>query len=158
MYRGRPDRPCGTRHAGFTLIELMVVLVIGAILVTVAAAGYSYEIRKSRRTEARTALMDLAGREEAYNSTMNTYTTTPANVGYPGGLPLTVGTGYYQVNICSPACAPSVAPAPSFSITATPIGVQTSDTQCASFSVDSTGQQYAADAGGTDQTQACWQR
>ena len=49
---------------GFTLVELMVTLVVAAILATIAIPAYQNQIRESRRTEAKTALLDLAGREE----------------------------------------------------------------------------------------------
>jgi type IV pilus assembly protein PilE len=72
------------RSAGFTLIELMTVLVIGTILATIAIPAYRGQIQKSRRTEARTALLDLAAREERYLSTNNTYSSLPGDLGYAG--------------------------------------------------------------------------
>ena len=54
---------------GFTLVELMVVIVIASILMAIAVPSYKNSIRKSRRTDAKTALLDLAGREERFNST-----------------------------------------------------------------------------------------
>jgi len=58
--------------AGFTLVELMVTVMIAAILLAIAVPSYQAYIRKSRRTEAKTAVLDLAGREETLFST-----TTP---------------------------------------------------------------------------------
>ena len=55
-------RHASRRHAGFTLVELMITVVILAIVVSIAMPSYSVQVRKSRRTEARTALLDLAGR------------------------------------------------------------------------------------------------
>ena len=49
-----------SRSAGFTLIELMVVVIIATILLSIAIPAYTSQIRKSRRTEARTAVLDLA--------------------------------------------------------------------------------------------------
>jgi Tfp pilus assembly protein PilE len=46
--------------------------------------------------------------------------------------------------------------APSFTVTATPLGTQVNDTPCASFSIDSTGKQYASTAAGADNTAYCW--
>jgi type IV pilus assembly protein PilE len=140
---------------GFTLVELMVVVVIATILLSIAIPSYMTQIRQSRRTEAKTALLDLAGREERWFSTSAaSYTNVAANLGYPA-FPAVVGSGYYQVAVCSPACAPSAAPAPSFSITATPVAGQSqvNDTQCTSFSVDSNGQQFAT---GTQTAAFCW--
>lgn len=147
----------GKRPSGFTLIELMVVVVIVTILLSIAIPSYMSQVRQSRRTEAKTALLDLAGREESYFSTNgSTYTATAASLGYAAWGAF--GSGYYSLAApCTPACAPSAAiPAPSFTLTATPLGTQVKDTQCASFSVDSTGKQYAFDSAGADNTAYCW--
>ena len=71
-----------TDSRGFTLVELMVVIVIASILMAIAIPSYKNSIRKSRRTDAKTALLDLAGREERFMSTNGSYTTSFANLGY----------------------------------------------------------------------------
>jgi type IV pilus assembly protein PilE len=150
---------------GFTLIELMVVLVIAAILFGIAVPSYMSYIRQSRRTEAKTAVLDLAAREERYLSTNPAaYTNDPAKLGYTGAWPIAVGSGYYQLSVCTvpPAatCAPSaIATPPAYAVTATPVAGQSqvSDAQCTSFSVDSAGQQYADGTGGAAvATPYCW--
>jgi type IV pilus assembly protein PilE len=150
------------RITGFSLIELMVVVVIATILVSLALPSYMLQVRQSRRTEARTAILDLAGREERFFSTNGaTYTANPGNLGYAAfGVP--VATGYYQLNVCSPAggCDPNlpVPAAPSYYISATPVAGQSqvNDLQCQSFGVDSAGRQFARDSAGNDATALCW--
>jgi type IV pilus assembly protein PilE len=144
------------RLAGFTLIELLVVVTIGAILFGIAIPAYQSQIRKSRRTDARTALLDLAAREERLFSTTNAYSSTPSAIGYgatPDQFPLVVGNGYYQVGVVSTA-----GPPPGFTLVATPVAGQgqDQDTDCASFSVDQTGNQSAANASNADNTAICW--
>ena len=145
---------------GFTLVELMVVVVIATMLLAIAVPSYMSQIRQSRRTEARTAILDLAGREERYLSTNPAgYTNVPALLGYPGfGAANPVASGYYYLRVCSPACAPSLVAAPSYTITALPVAGQSqiNDTQCASFSIDSTGKQFAFNSTGADSTAYCW--
>ena len=151
--------------AGFTLVELMVVVAIATILFAIAVPSYVSYVRQSRRTEARTAVLDLAGREERFFSTNGaSYATTPANLGYTGaGWPVVIGSNYYQVTVCVPANAnctaglamPNPPAAPSYTVVATPVAGQTqvNDTQCTAFAVDSAGQQFATGTGGTAY---CW--
>ena len=77
--RRHPQPP---RTQGFSLIELMVTVAIVAILATIAAVTYTKQVQKSRRTDARSAVMDLAGREEKLFSTTNAYSLLPSDLGY----------------------------------------------------------------------------
>jgi type IV pilus assembly protein PilE len=146
--------PTANRSSGFSLIELMVVVAIAAILVSVAAASYQSQVQKSRRTEARTALLDLATREERYFSTNNFYSNLPADMGYGTFTP--VGSGYYNVTIAvTPANAGTVPPTQAgYLIKATAIGIQVSDASCQTFTVDQTGTQGST---GTAPVATCWQ-
>jgi type IV pilus assembly protein PilE len=130
--------------AGFTLVELMVVVVIATVLLTIAIPAYNTSIRKSRRTEARTALLDLAGREERYYNTSSppAYSANLSDLGYGvAGPTTTVGSGYYSVTVAvtNPAGAAST-----YTITAVPITAdQLKDTTCLSFTLNNAGTQGA---------------
>jgi type IV pilus assembly protein PilE len=148
----RRNRTGRAASAGFTLIELMVTILIGAILLSIAVPAYQAQIRKSRRVEAKNALLDLAAREERFYSTNNVYTTDPASLGYAsfGG---TIGSGYYTLSAPT-LIAASAGPPPTqagFSITATATGTQTKDIGCQTFTVTNTGAQSST-GGGVD----CW--
>lgn len=139
------------RAAGFTLIELMIAVVVVAILLSIAVPSYRAQVQESRRTDAKTALLDLASREQRYFSVNNTFTNSPQDLGYGGAaasFPMNVGSGYYSVSVT----APTGASPPTFTITATPINSQASDTQCGSFTVDNTGKQSVSGSSTT-----CWQ-
>ena len=150
------------KSAGFTLIELMVTVVIAAVLVSIALPMYSAQVRQSRRSEARTALLDMASREERYASTNSVYSSATANLGYYGTFPATVGSGYYQVSACVNTAIASCPGADAgtgatFLLTATPVATspQVKDTQCGSFTLDSTGaQNVTGTASATPAT--CW--
>jgi type IV pilus assembly protein PilE len=159
-YRNRTgsfNRQIGGRGAGFTLIELMMTIVILSILVSIALPMYLRQVRESRRTDARTALMDLAGREERYYATNNNYSNSASALGY-GSLswPVSVGSGFYT--IAQPTIPDPNATAPSFAIVASPVAGkgQDRDTTCASFTIESTGKQSALDSSGADQSSTCW--
>ncbi len=160
----RPLTSTGRRtpHAasGFTLIELMVTVVIVGILASVSVPSYLSYVRQGRRADAKTALLDLAGREERYFNTNNAYTVVPANLGYSTSsstmtnVPVGTNNYYYQVTISVPGTGLT---APSYSIIATPLTAdQQKDTACATFYVDSTGAQTAKNSGGTVNTSNCW--
>ena len=163
-----PLQPAASSSRGFTLIELMVVVVVATILLSIAVPSYMSQVRQSRRTEAKTAILDLAGREERYLSTNPAgYTNNPAFLGYVGfGVGNPIGSAYYYLTVCSPAtatCAPGLnmpnpPAAPSYTIVASPVPGQSqvNDLQCQLFAVDSAGQQYAVDSAGNGQTQYCW--
>jgi type IV pilus assembly protein PilE len=162
------------RNSGFTLVELMVVVLVGAILVAVGVSGYSSQVRKARRTEAKTALLDLATREAKYLTLNNAYTALPAQLGYGGAaFPITIGNGFYQVYVCpgaaagtsspnTPCIGTTAAPGTSFVVAAIPLATsaQANDVQCQYFAVDNTGAQFGSSSAtgtGPDTTAACWQ-
>ncbi len=144
--------------AGFTLIELMVTILVASILLGIAVPSYQSQIRKSRRTEARTAILDLATREERYYSVNNSYSSSALDLGYGATAAaitnLTVGNGYYQVTGTNVAANGTTQA--SFKVVATTFGTQVKDTQCNTFTVDQTGTQSSTAVGGANSTSSCW--
>jgi type IV pilus assembly protein PilE len=147
----------GPRVGGFTLVELMITVVILAIIVAIALPSYQAQSQKARRTDARNALLDIAGREERFLSVSNAYSQLPSDVGYGGAAwPQNVTpNSYYSVTVTVPAPG-FPAGTPSFLVTATPIGLQVTDTTCATFTVNQIGQQTAQNSGGVDTSTTCW--
>jgi type IV pilus assembly protein PilE len=137
---------------GFTLIELMVTIMVAAILAAIAVPSYTSQIRKSRRTDARTAVLDAAAREERLFATTNKYSQTTTDLGYTT-LPQTIGAGYYQVDV---KCTPDAATCSGFTVTAVPLGAQLKDTACATYQVDQTGKQTVTGTSAADPTSPCW--
>jgi len=71
-------------EAGFTLIELMVVVVIIGILAVVAVPTFTRFIYRARAAEATGFLQEIRAREETYRADNGQYATAPAN---PGAMP-----------------------------------------------------------------------
>jgi len=61
------------KAAGFTLIELMIVVAIVAILAAIAYPSFADQVRKSRRAQAKADLLELAQLAERYRTVHNTY-------------------------------------------------------------------------------------
>jgi type IV pilus assembly protein PilE len=141
-----------SRTRGFTLIELVVAMVVVGILAAIAIPSYTNYMRKARRTDAKVALLGLAALEERYFSTSNTYSATPADLGFPGTTwPQTVGGGYYTVTVSGVAAATTTATA-TYLITANATGSQTADTNCATYTINQAGTRTAT----TNADGLCW--
>ena len=150
MLQPTAQRP--SRTTGFPLIELMVTVLIISVLVAIAVPTYVDKVRKSRRTEAKTVLLDLAGREERFFNTKNQYSVLPSDLGYgatAAAFPMPVGSGYYTVSVTLTAGPPV-----GYTLTAAPVAGtdQAKDTHCQLFTLLSTGQQSS-----TPDTTSCWQ-
>ncbi|WP_202922860.1 type IV pilin protein [Pseudoxanthomonas daejeonensis] len=115
--------------AGFTLIELMVVVAVVAILAAIAVPSYQEQIRKSRRAQAKADLVEYMQGGERFFTVNNTY------VGYAlpnGQSPREAGaTARYTL-------AASTQTATQLVLTATAVGPQASD-RCGDLSVSNTG-------------------
>ena len=62
------------RQTGFTLIELMITIVIIGVIAAIALPSYQSSVRKSKRTEAKTELLQVMARQEQYFSETRKYT------------------------------------------------------------------------------------
>lgn len=137
------------RIAGFTLIEIMVVLLIIGILGAVAVPAYRQYVIRAHRTEAKTALLRLAANQERHHLQHNTYTDDLAALGFAAGVS---DNGVYTLSVPS-------ADATTFRADAVPTpggasnGVDMSrDEPCARFTIDAAGRRGAfPDPDGT-----CW--
>ncbi|RMA82385.1 type IV pilin protein [Umboniibacter marinipuniceus] len=101
------------RHAkGFTLIELMLVILIIGILAAIAMPQYDDYVTRTNRTAAQQYMLELASAEQQYLLDSRSYTSTIANLGVsePSAI-----SGVYTVTI-----AVSAGP-PRFVITAKPV-------------------------------------
>ena len=153
LMRLEPLAPGARKQTGFTLIEMMVVVVVLSILAAIAIPSYRSAVLKSNRGDAKAALIDLAAREEKYFTINNQYAVTASSLGYTGfSFPIPAplsGTTHYTIASPSVAAAAGVVPA-TFSATATPSGSQAAD-KCGSFTLNSVGAQSV-----TGTATSCW--
>src|SRR5215475_8861598 len=61
------------RSAGFTMVELMMVVAVVAILTVIAVVGYTRIFRKARSTEVVEMFGEIKAREEAYHAENGKY-------------------------------------------------------------------------------------
>jgi len=70
------------RQRGVTLIELMIVVVIMAIIASVAYPSYNNFIVKSKRTAAKTIIMRIADRQEQFFADNKQYAADLTDLGF----------------------------------------------------------------------------
>lgn len=112
-----PRRP----SKGFTLIELMVVVVVISILGAIAYPSYQNYVIRANRSAAQQFMIDIANREEQYMLDARVYTVTIGAGGLALGPPAAVAERYNFAVALNPG------PPPGYTITATAIGPQVGD-------------------------------
>ncbi len=146
-----------TRQQGFTLIELMIVVVIVGILASIAYPSYRDSVRRANRSEGKALLVDAANRQERFFSNNNSYTLDMTALGYAAD-PAISENQYYSVDAAAlPVASGGTGNiATSFLLSATAQGGQATDTQCAVMSIDNLGRKTAVASGGGDTSSICW--
>jgi type IV pilus assembly protein PilE len=154
------------QQKGFTLIELMIAVAIIGILAAIAYPNYTEGVRKSRRADAKGALLGLSNAMERRFTETNSYvgaagtTATPADTGtpriYPAQSPVDGGTKYYNLTI-------NAADAVSYTLYAAPIttaasGVSTAQAndKCGTLTLSNTGVKGVVSAATGVTWTDCW--
>ena len=135
------------KNAGFTLVELMIVVAIIGIIAAFAYPAYQDQVRKAKRTDGQSKLLDAMARQERWYTENNTYTTDMADLYGAGNDPVASDDGNY--NIDGAACA-SKTIAQCVTLTATPTFT---DTLCGNLTYDSTNDKGESGTGTVDN---CW--
>lgn len=100
---------------GFTLIELMIVVLIIGILAALAYPAYRNYVRESRRTTGQTAVLEIAGQQEDFFSKNLRYSAS-----FRTGWNTTSDGNHYVLTMTDGGGG-------TFEVTATPDGLQVAD-------------------------------
>lgn len=115
------------RMSGFTLIELMIVVVLVALLASIAIPSYTQYVLRSHRAQAKADLVEYAQVAERHFTVNNTYAGFPMSAQSPRDAG---SRARYTL-----AADTTVS---TFTITATPTGAQTRD-RCGTLSINQAG-------------------
>ncbi len=121
---------------GFTLIEMVITILIVSILAAIALPSYRKHSMRGARSAAQAQMMDIANREQQFLLANRSYAskTLLESSGY--SLPKEVSGKYsYSITV-------GTGTVPSFTITFTPYGGQTSD---GALTLDSQGTKTPSD-------------
>ena len=129
------------RETGFTLLELMVALVIVGVLAAIAIPSWSGYMKKSRRADAMTTLLNLQLQEEKWRANDTDYATL-AELGFTTGSGNSVD-GYYTMAVVAASVS-------GYTITATPYDNQAGDS-CGTYAINQDGPIYSGYANAD-----CW--
>ncbi|MEM1152676.1 MAG: type IV pilin protein [Pseudomonadota bacterium] len=136
---------------GFTLIEVIIVVVVVGILMAIGLPAYENSMQKNRRTDAKAALMEVANKQERYMLDQGVYTGDMNELGL-GADPYPSEEEYYTID--ASFCTGDSDFDSCFVLTATPVvgKAQANDTRCTTFTLNSNG---VKNASGSDSNN-CW--
>ena len=150
--------PRATRNSsrGFTLAELVTVLVVLVVLTAIAVPTWRTHTLRVRRTEAIEALTNLqAAQDHFFGRTARYATAGQLVLAPPAGLGLATRTarGAYRVELRTADDGLSYLA----SARVSDDSGQSADTRCVEFSIDHNGRRRANDAEGVERNADCWQ-
>ena len=136
---------------GMTLVELLVVVGIVAILASIAVPSYSRFVQRTNRTDAtKTLQMAAQSLERCYSRSFKYSACNVNGTAVNNGSTMQTPNQFYRITFAMPSNQ-------DYTLTAVAIAApQTTDTQCAQFTLSSAGAQAARDNNANNTTKACW--
>ena len=113
------------RNAGFSLLELMIVVAVIGILAAIALPSYNEYVTRSKIQEAASNLSDIRTKMEAYYMDNRRYSSTTGGgtCGIAGGNTPTVTSSKFFTYTCASSAA-NAAGDQAYTITATGVATQ----------------------------------
>lgn len=124
QHSARRMPPSGTAGSrGFTLIEMMIVIVIVSVLLMVGLPAYRKQVIQGNRAEGTGALLRIMDRQERYyaNNFPPTYASSMTGLGFPSTT-LETENGHYSIAVGN--CTGSTDLKSCVKLTATAQGIQ----------------------------------
>ena len=84
---------------GFSLIELMVVVAILGIIAVIAFPSYQDSVRKGKRADGESLLLEIAARQGRHLYTNGTYSTDLTDLNFPSANNVSSSEGHYQASV-----------------------------------------------------------
>ena len=149
------NKPAHLRQAGFTLIELMVVVAIVAIIFAIAFPSYERYVVRAKRAVGQNMLMQVADRQQQFFMDNKRFAADLTNLGFTAN-PFMVDDDGASTVAGDPDAVYSVAlsnvTATTWTATATPLNGQLSrDTSCGNLTINQAGAKGKTGAGDN-----CW--